>query len=65
MLQCLFRASFFWGGVPPKTYNFPPPKRLLNCMLYIFYFSRGNELQIYHGNIRLMKNKHRKLFVIK
>ena len=34
------------------------------CALNLF-FGRDNELQIYHGNLLLMDNKQRKLFVIK
>ena len=34
------------------------------CALNLF-FGRGNELQMYHGNILLMDNKHSKLFVVK
>ena len=34
------------------------------CALNIF-FQPGNELEIYHGNILLTDNEHRKLFVIK
>jgi len=34
------------------------------CALNLF-FGRDNELPIYHGNVVLMDNKHRKLFVTK
>jgi len=47
---------FFWGGSPQMTAKL--------CALNIF-FQPGNELEIYHGNILLTDNEHRKLFVIK
>ena len=31
----------------------------------MFFFSRDNELQIYHDNVLLMDDKHGKLFVIR
>ena len=39
--------------------------RLPDCVLWIFFFGRDSELQIYHVDFILMDNKHRKLFVIK
>jgi len=35
-------------GDPPQDFHFPP---LPNCVLEIFFFGQGNELQIHHGNI--------------
>ena len=46
-------------GILPKKLTIPSPKRLPNCVLQNLFFSRDNELQIYHGNFLLMDNKHR------
>jgi len=55
---------FFWGGgISPKNLQFPQTVAKL-CALNLF-ISQGSELQIHDGNILLMDNKHRKLFVIK
>ena len=46
----------FWGGFPsPKTYNSPPQTAARLCVLNLFY-SRDNELQMYHSNFHLMDN---------
>ena len=29
--QCLFQTCF-WGGIPPKLENFPPPKKIYACV---------------------------------
>jgi len=48
----------------PSILHSPPQTPAKLCALNLF-FGRGNELQICHGNILLMDNKHGKLFVIK
>jgi len=53
-----------WGFPRQKTHNPPPETAAKLCGLNLF-FGRDSELQIYHGNLLLMDNKHRKLFVIK
>ena len=61
------RHIFTGGGNPPKkTLTIPPSTQTDGklCALNLF-FSRNNELPIYHGNFLLTDNKHRKLFVIK
>jgi len=64
--QYLFPASFLEVGIPPSKNTQPPPPETAAklCGLNLF-FGRDSELQIYHGNLLLMDNKHRKLFVIK
>jgi len=62
--QCLFQASFFWGGgVHPKNVQSPSPN---GCQIVCSKsFSRpDSELQIYHGNVLLIDNKHRQFFAI-
>jgi len=61
----VYSRLFGGGGSPPqKTYNSPPNGCQIMCSRSLF-FGQDNELQIHHGNILLMDNKHRKLFVIK
>jgi len=63
--QCLFQASFLRGGgdFPPKKLTILPDGGQTVCSKS--FFDRDNELQIYHGNLLLMNNAHRKLFVIR
>jgi len=59
----LFIPGIFWGeGIPPQKNN--PLKVAKLCALNLF-FGQESELQICHGNILLMDNECRKLFVIK
>jgi len=60
-----FIPGIFLGeGFPPKKLAYPKTAAKL-CALNRFFLGRDNELQLHHGNILLMDNKHRKLFVIK
>jgi len=58
---------FFFGGgnpIPPqKKFTIPPNGFQIGCSK--FWGGDLHQLQIYHGNILLMDNKHRKVFVIK
>ena len=63
-LLLVFIPGIFWGGISPPKKLTILPKQLPNCSP-MFFFGRGNELQIYHRNILLVDNKHWKLFVIK
>ena len=58
------RHLFFWGGgVHPKNVQSPSPN---GCQIVCSKsFSRpGSELQIYHGNVLFIDNKHRQFFAI-
>ena len=59
--QCLFQASFFWGGgiLPPsKKIQFPLNTARLRAL--DLFFDRDTALQIHHGNFLLMDNKQTK-----
>jgi len=66
--QRLFQASFFWGGgnLPLPKLTLPPPNGCqIVCSKSFFSVGAMNCTEICHGNILLMDNKHRKLFVVK
>jgi len=55
------------GGDSPlqKTCNFAPPPNGCQIVCSKSFSQPDNELQLYHGNMLLIDNKNRKLFVIK
>jgi len=56
---------FFRGIRPhPKKLTIPVQTAAKLGRLHLLFY-RGNDLQMYNGNILLMDNKHRKLFVSK
>jgi len=65
LLYCLqsFLAVFIPGIFPPLKLTIFPQTATTLCALNLFGW--GSDLQIYHGNILLMGNKHRKLFINK
>jgi len=65
--QCLSQALFLGGFPSTQKITIPvisPQMAAKLCALNLF-FGLGNELQMYHGNILSMDNKHSKLFVVK
>jgi len=56
---------FFGGGNSPQTKITICTQKAAKLLVLNLFFGRNNELEIYHGNFRLMDNKPRKLFAIK
>ena len=56
---------FFGEDFPSPPKKLTPPKNGCQIVYSRSFFGRDNELQIYHGNVLLMDNKQRELFVIK
>ena len=64
-LSCVYSGHLFRVGIPPpgKKVTIPPSQTAAKlCALNLF--GRGNKLQLYQGNVLLIDNKHRKLFII-
>ena len=65
-MSSVYSRHLFRRGLPlPPKKTYTPQKTAAKLCTLDLFFGRDNELQIYHGNVLLMDNKQRELFVIK